>query len=90
MPGPVQAFIETTGVYAAPVTLPSGETIDRYEVRLKILEALFAEPESDFSPGEFRAAVSLASNEPDSGQALRHLLAQDCVSLNAIRHRLGL
>ena len=90
VPGPVQAFIETTGVYASPVTLSTRDTVDRYQVRLKILEALFAEPESDFSPGEFRAAISLASNESDSGQALRRLLAQDCVSLNAIRHRLGL
>ena len=90
VPGPVQAFIETTGVYAAPVALPSGETIDRYEVRLKILEALFAEPESDFSPGEFRAAVSLATKETDTGRALRHLLAQDSVSLRAIRQCVGL
>ncbi len=90
VPGPVQSFIETTGVYAAPVTLPSGETIDRYEMRLKILKALFAEPESEFSPGEFRASVLLATSETDSGRALRRLLAQDSVSLRAIRRCIGL
>ncbi len=90
VPGPVQSFLETTGVYAAPVDLPSGETTDRYQLRLKILEALFAEPESEFSPGEFRAAVSLATNESDSGRAMRHLLAQDSISLRMIRQNLGL
>ncbi len=85
VPETVQAFIAATGVYASPMVLPNGETIDRYGVRMRIRDALLAEPESDFSAAEFRTAVALATTDSDSGSTLRRLLAEDCKSLRAIR-----
>ena len=88
VPEPVQSFIAATGVYASPVVLPNGETIDRYGVRLRIRDALLAEPESEFSAAEFRAAVALATSESEAGRALRGLLAQDTAKLREIREHL--
>ena len=84
VPGLVQDFIAATGVYTAPVMLPSGEKIDCYALRLRIGDALLAEPEGDFSAAEFQAAVALATSDSDSGRALRRLLAQDTVSLGKL------
>ena len=81
----VQDFIAATGVYTAPVVLPSGERIDCYALRLRIRDALLAEPEGDFSAAEFQAAVALAASDSVSGRALRRLLAQDTVSLPGMR-----
>ena len=85
VPEPVRTFIAATGVYASPVVLPNGETIDRYGVRLRIRDVLLAEPESEFSAAEFRAAVGLATSDSGLGSTLRRLLAEDGTSLRVIR-----
>ena len=85
VPEAVQAFIAATGVYASPKVLPNGETVDRYGVRMRIRDALLAEPESNFSAADFRTAVALATTDSDPGSTLRRLLAADCISLWAIR-----
>ncbi len=87
VPAPVRDFIAATGVYGSPIVLPSGETIDRYGLRLRIRDALLAEPESDISPTEFEAAVALATSESDSGRALRRLLVQDAIPWRIISQR---
>ncbi len=84
VPEPVQSFIAATGVYVSPVVLPNGETIDRYGVRLRIRDALLAEPESDFTAHEFQVVVDLATSGTETGIGLRRLLAEDVVSLRAI------
>ena len=85
VPEPVQTFIASTGLYAAPLPLQSGETVDRYGVRLRILAALAAEPGSNFTAHDFQAAVALATADSESGSAFRRLLAEDAVSLQEIR-----
>lgn len=84
IPASVWAFIEATGVYESPVALPSGETVDRYALRSRILHALLAEPESEVSVDEFRAAVALAATDSAAGRCLRRLLAEDPVSWRSI------
>ncbi len=89
IPAPVWAFIEATGVYESPVALPSGETIDRYALRSRILNALLAEPESDFSAAESHAAVALAATDSEAGRELRRLLAHEGVTLREIHEHLA-
>ena len=84
IPAPVRSFIEATGVYESPLALPSGETIDRYALRSRILNALLAEPESDCSAAEFQAAISVATTDSEAGRELRRLLAEDPVSWRVI------
>ncbi len=86
-PDVVWAFARETGVYAPPLALPGGETVDRYGMRLRLLEALAAEPASDFAAAEFAAAVRLATADSAAGRALRRLLAGNAVTLAAIRAR---
>ena len=84
IPAPVRSFIAATGVYEPLLAPPSGETIDRYALRSRILNALLAEPESDFSASEFHAAVALAATDSAAGRELRRLLAEDSVSWRVI------
>lgn len=87
VPAAVWAFMAATGVYESPVTLDSGETLDRYALRSRLREALVAEAGGDFSAAAFEAAVALATADSDSGRELRRLLAQDAVSWQVIfRH----
>ncbi len=84
-PAAVRAFAAATGVYAAPTSLPGGETIDRYGLRLQLLDILAREPQSAFSAAEFQAATAQAATDSGAGRALRRLLAQDGVAVEAIR-----
>lgn len=85
VPGPVQAFIAATGVYAAAKPLASGEAVDRYAQRMRILDALLSDPEYDFSAAEFQAAEELAATDSHAGRALREQLATGAVTLRTIR-----
>ena len=89
IPAPVQSFIAATGVYESPLALPGGETIDRYALRSRILHALLAEPESDFSAAESHAAVALAATDSEAGRELRRLLAHEGVTLREIHEHLA-
>lgn len=84
VPPPVRDFIAATGVYASPVVLPSGETIDRYGLRLRIRDVLLAESNREFTEVEFQAAVALATSDSEAGRSLRRLLALDAVSWRVI------
>ena len=84
IPASVRAFIEATGVYESPLALPSGETLDRYALRSRLRDALFAEPASEVSASEFHAAVALAATDSAAGRELRRLLAEAPVSWRVI------
>lgn len=89
VPEAVQAFIASTGVYGAPMALQTGETVDRYGVRKRILAALAAEPEGDFTAHDFQAAVALAATDTKSGLGLRRLLNKQAGNLRDIREFLA-
>ncbi len=89
VPAPVRDFIAATGVYGSPAMLSSGETIDRYGLRLRVRDALLAESEGSVSAAEFEAAVALAASDSDSGRDLRRLLVQDSVSWRFISQHIS-
>lgn len=89
VPRPVRDFIAATGVYGTPRLLASGEAVDRYALRLRILDALCAEPEYDFAAGEMQALVELAASDTKAGRSLRALLTSDTACMRTIREHLG-
>lgn len=89
VPAPVHAFIAATGVYGSPVKLPSGEVIDPYELRLRILSALFDEPAGSFASDEFLAVVRLATADTAAGRVLRQRLAEGRIPPQDLRFYLS-
>ena len=89
VPAAVWAFMAATGVYESPVTLDSGETLDRYALRSRLRKALVAEAGGDFSAAVFQAALDVAARDSEAGQTMRRLLAQERVPLREIRKLAG-
>jgi nicotinic acid mononucleotide adenylyltransferase len=88
VPRSVRAFLDETGVYAAPTVLSNGESIDRYALRQRLLEIFLAEQDTAFSAEEFHAAITLAKEESARGTDLRRNLVQRESDLQAIRTHL--
>ena len=73
----VRHFIAETGVYADPLNLATGETINRYQVRLDLLDVLARCREWALGAVAFRSLVDLALAPDGPGPALR-AITRDC------------
>ena len=73
VPSAVGTFLADVGAFAAP----GGETepVDRYRVRVKLLDILWTAREWAERGADLRALVRLASRPGDEGRQLRRLLA---------------
>jgi nicotinamide-nucleotide adenylyltransferase len=76
IPPLVQRFIAATGAYSLPVTLPSGEQMDRYALRLALLDVLAHCPEWAVQSADFGRLLQLATSPDQTGAAFRAFLAQ--------------
>lgn len=72
LPREAAAFIVATGAYKRPERLASGEEIDRYGLRLALLDALYQAQ----APVDFRRLLRLAGGDSPRGRALRRFLEQ--------------
>ena len=70
------AFALETGCYSPPASLPSGESLDRYALRVSLLNRILALPTSDQASIDFRALFALAVSTSERGHALRRWLAE--------------
>ena len=76
LPPEALAFALETGCYSPPATLPSGETIDRYAIRVALLDRILALPLSDQTSIHLRSLFALAVSDSERGRALRRWLSQ--------------
>lgn len=87
------AFALETGCYSPPMTLPSGESLDRYALRVALLNRMLALAPSDQASIPFRRLFELATSDTARGSALRRWLSQPATTpppfdLRAARQRL--
>lgn len=68
------AFALETGCYSPPASLPSGESLDRYALRVSLLNRILALPTSDQASIHFRELFALAVSASERGRALRRWL----------------
>ncbi|HUE76142.1 MAG TPA: hypothetical protein VMP10_04870, partial [Chloroflexota bacterium] len=76
VPPIVQRFIATTGAYASPVALPSGEEADRYALRLALLDVLARCPNWAVRSADIGHLHRLAMSADQAGASFRAFLAK--------------
>jgi hypothetical protein len=74
VPSAVGTFLAEVGAFAAPAS-QSGEEIDRYRIRAKLLEILWSAREWAERAADLRALVRLAAEPGEEGKQVRRLIA---------------
>jgi nicotinamide-nucleotide adenylyltransferase len=76
LPAEVLAFCIETGCYLPAQRIASGERIDRYGLRIALIDRALALPEAEQAALDLRRLFHLAISDSDAGQRLRRWLRQ--------------